>query len=113
MNKMIGFFASKCTGFTPSRTPACGGALMGAVGAALAAAAIDMLMKYAGKIFVNPRSTQGPQIVEMRNPRVIQRSGSKVKRITSAINARSSSQVEGGRQRRIGSRRVFFLGIRP
>jgi hypothetical protein len=41
---MIGFFASKCTGFTPSSTPPCGGALTTAVAAALAAAAIDDML---------------------------------------------------------------------
>jgi hypothetical protein len=44
MNKIIGFFASKCTGFTPSSTPPCGGALTGAVGAALAAATDDIFL---------------------------------------------------------------------
>jgi hypothetical protein len=62
---------------TPSRTPACGGALTGAVGAALAEA--DMLMNYAGKMFVNPGSTQDPQSVDVRNPRLIQRGGRNVK----------------------------------
>lgn len=36
MNRMIGFFASKCTGFTPSNTPPCGGAFTTAVGCAAA-----------------------------------------------------------------------------
>jgi len=37
---MIGFFASKCTGLTPSSTPPCGGAFGGAVAEAAADAAI-------------------------------------------------------------------------
>jgi hypothetical protein len=37
MNRIIGFFASKCTGFPPSSTPPCGGTLTTAVAAAVAA----------------------------------------------------------------------------
>jgi hypothetical protein len=44
---MIGFFASKCTGLTPSSTPPCGGAFTTAVGAALAIA-LDMWGEYRG-----------------------------------------------------------------
>jgi hypothetical protein len=47
MNKIMGFFASKCTGLTPSSTPPCGGAFTTAVGAALAIA-LDMWGGYLG-----------------------------------------------------------------
>jgi hypothetical protein len=60
INKMIGFFASKCTGFTPSSTPPCGGALIGAVGFALAADAIDDMVNAWGSSADG--SVQFPQI---------------------------------------------------
>lgn len=48
MNKIIGFFASKCTGLTPSNTPPCGGAFTTAVAAALAlATAVDDMFENA------------------------------------------------------------------
>jgi hypothetical protein len=58
MNKIIGWFLSKCTGLTPSRTPACGGALIGAVGAALADAAIEDMAGGSGIVVVQVKETQ-------------------------------------------------------
>lgn len=51
MKRIIGFFASKCTGLTPSRTPPCGGAFGGAVAeAATDAANVDDMMNRRGRV---------------------------------------------------------------
>jgi len=47
MNRIIGFLASKCTGFMPSKTPACGATLVAPVGTALAMAVVcEAMLSY-------------------------------------------------------------------
>ena len=63
MNKMIGFFASKCTGLTPSSTPPCGGAFGGAVADAAAdEATIDDMTNRWGFVEAEPQTQTLEQV---------------------------------------------------
>lgn len=67
MNRMIGFFASKCTGLTPSSTPPCGGAFGGAVADAAVDEAIDDMTNRWG--FVEEAEPQTQTLGQVSNPR--------------------------------------------